>query len=141
MKSEYKSRVGKLSCSPGEAFYFLTDIRNFKRFVPQGSISNLQVDKDSCSFDVSMLGNVNINIADKKAPEKVTYAGQAANVNDFSLVLDISETDDNKASAKVSLLADMNPFIRAMAEKPIAKLLETLIVEMEKFNDWHDVRG
>lgn len=141
MKSEYKSRIGKLSCSPGEAFYFVTDIRNLKRFIPQGTVSNLKVDKDSCSFDVSMLGSVNINIADKKAPEKVTYAGQAANVNDFSLVLDISDTGDNKAQARVSLVADMNPFMKSMADKPIAQLLESLIGSMEKFNDWHDVIG
>jgi hypothetical protein len=141
MRSEYKSRIGKLSCSPGEAFYFVTDIRNLQRFIPKGTISNLKVDKDSCSFDVSMLGSVNINIADKKAPEKVTYTGQAANVNDFSLVLDISGTEDNKANAKVTLLTDLNPFMKSMAEKPIAQVLEGLIAAMEKFNNWQDVRG
>ena len=141
MSSEYKSRIGTLSCTPGEAFYFVTDIRNLKQFIPGGTISNLMVEKDSCSFDVSMLGTVNINIAEKKMPDSVTYSGRALNINDFSLVLDISETENNKANAAVTLLADMNPFMKMVAEKPILQFLETLINGMEKFGGWKDVKG
>ena len=141
MKSEYKSRVGILSCSPGEAFYFATDIRNLKRFIPAGSISNLKVEQDSCSFDVSMLGTVNLAISEKVAPDKVIYSGEALNVNDFSVILDIKNTENNKAKANITFLADINPLFKMVAEKPIAQLLESIINGMEKFDGWKDVNG
>lgn len=141
MMAEYKSRVGTLSCSPGEAFYFVTDIRNLKRFVPGGAVSNLKVEQDSCSFDVSMLGTVNVSISDKKIPEKVVYTGQASNVNDFSLAINMSEAENSKTKAVIILRADLNPFMKLMADKPIAQLLESLVKEMEKFHGWQDVKG
>src|SRR5512133_2176942 len=109
MMAEYKSRVGTLSCSPGEAFYFATDIRNLKRFVPAGSVSNLRVAQDSCSFDVSMLGTVNLAISEKVPTDKVMYSGEALNVNDFSIKLEIIESENKKAKVKITFLADINP--------------------------------
>jgi len=34
--SYFESRTGKLSCNAEEVFAFVTDIRNFERFIPGG---------------------------------------------------------------------------------------------------------
>lgn len=138
--SDYKSRVGNLSCSPEELFYFVTDIRNFERFIPGDTISNLKIGQDSCSFQVSMLGTINISISRKIMHSKVIFSGNALHVNDFSLIMNISGTEDNKSEANITLLADMSPLLKMAAEKPIAQFLETLIKEMEKFEDWKDIK-
>ena len=139
-KSDYKSRVGNLSCTPEELFYFVTDIRNFERFIPGDTISNLKIGQDSCSFQVSMLGTINISISSKIMHSKVIFSGNALHVNDFSLIINISGTENNRSEAYITLLADMNPLLKMVAEKPIAQFLETLINEMEKFRDWKDLK-
>ena len=139
--SDYKSRNGNLSCSPEELFYFVTDIRNFERFLPGDSISDLEIGQDSCSFQVSMLGTVKISIAEKIMHSKVIFSGNALHVNDFSLIMNISETENNHAEANITLVAEMNPIFKMVAEKPIAKFLETLIDGMEKFGEWEDLKG
>ncbi len=141
MKSEYISRFGNLNCSTGEAFYFATDIRNLKRFVPAGSVSNLKFEQDSCSFDVSMLGTVNLAISEKVPTDKVLYSGEALNVNDFSINLEIIESENKKAKVKITFRADINPLFKMVAEKPIAQMLESIINGMEKFDGWKDVTG
>ncbi len=130
-----------MSCSPEELFYFITDIRNFEQFIPADTVTNLTVGKDSCSFQVSMLGTVTITIAEKIIPGKVIFSGNALHLNDFSLIMNISGTENNLSEANITLLAEMNPVLKMLAEKPIIRLLETLISGMEKFGGWKDIKG
>jgi hypothetical protein len=138
--SNFESRIGKVTCSAEELFSFVTDIRNFERFIPQGTINTWQADNESCSFSVSMIGTVSFRIAEKEMFRKVAYDGDALKENDFSLVLDISEKDKSETNVKVLLSADLNPMLKMMAAKPISQFLEMLINEMETFREWKEIR-
>ena len=134
--SKFESRIGKLNYSAEEIYYFVTDIRNLKRFIPKDSISDLVVSYDSCSFRVSMLGDVNIHISEKVLNNKVVFSGNALRINDFSLILDLKDTGNRQSEFKVTLLAEMNPLLKMVAAEPVKQFLETLVGEMEKFRDW-----
>jgi len=138
--SYFESRSGKLTCSSEDVYAFVTDIRNFERFVPQGTISNWLSDRESCSFNVSMLGTVSLRLAEKEMFKKVVYNGDALKKNDFTLVLDIVNSAKNTAEVIVSLNADLNPMLKMMASKPIVQFLEMLVNEMEKFTDWKNIK-
>jgi carbon monoxide dehydrogenase subunit G len=137
-QSTFESRSGKLTCNAEEVFAFVTDIRNFERFIPKGTINNWIAEKEWCSFSVSMLGTVTVRLAEKKEYNKVVFTGDAMKKNDFSLVLNISDNNKNPTEVKVTLTADLNPMMKMMATKPIALFLEILIKEMENFRDWRD---
>jgi hypothetical protein len=137
--SHYESRRGTLSCTSREVFDFVTDIRNFEQFIPQNSISNWQSDRESCSFNVSMVGTVNVRLAKKEAHSKVIFNGDALKKNDFALILNISEGSDSMADIKVLLEAELNPMLKMMANKPIIQFLEILVREMENFRGWKNI--
>jgi len=135
--STFESRTGKLNCTPSEIFDFVTDIRNFKQFVPDdASVNDLYIDRESCSFNISPLGNVNVNLSEKKPHSKVVYSGSALKSNDFSLTLDIKETVAGKAEVNIKMAAELNPLLKMMVTKPVDSFLEKLIDEMEKFKGW-----
>jgi len=138
--SYFESRSGKLSCTSEKAFIFVTDIRNFERFVSEGTINNWQAEKESCSFSVSMLGTVTLRIAQKEKFSKVVYNGDALKKNDFELVLHITGNNNTPADVKVTLNADLNPMMKMIAAKPIGQFLEMLINEMENFRDWEKTK-
>jgi carbon monoxide dehydrogenase subunit G len=137
--SYFESRSGKLSCSVEDVFAFVTDIRNFQRFIPQGTISNWNSEKESCSFNVSMLGTVSVRLSEKKEYSKVVFTGDALKKNDFILTLVISDNAENNADVRVMLSADLNPMIKMIATKPIGQFLEMLINEMESFREWKNI--
>jgi carbon monoxide dehydrogenase subunit G len=139
--SHYESRTGIIACTPEDFYTFVTDIRNFEQFVPKGSITNLQTDKESCSFSVTMLGTVNVRLSEKEEFSKVVYYGDAMKKNDFTLILEISDSGNNSGEVKVVLRADLNPMLKIMAANPIAQFLEMLVSEMEKFKGWKNVNG
>ncbi len=139
--SYFESRSGKLTCTAEEAFIFVTDIRNFERFIPQETINNWQAEKESCSFSVSMLGTVSFRLGEKEMFKKVVYNGDALKKNDFSLVLHFIEKHKNPPEVKISLNADLDPMLKLMAAKPISQFLEMLIYEMENFRGWKEIKA
>ena len=135
--STFESRTGKLTCTPSEIFDFVTDIRNFSQFIPDGaSINKLNIERESCSFNISPLGNVNINLTEKDPHNKVIYNGNVLQSNDFSLILKIKENIAGKAEVHLRLEAHLNPLLKMMATKPIGDFLEKMVEEMEKFKNW-----
>jgi hypothetical protein len=137
----YESRAGKISCSQGEAFNFITDLRNFRRFIKEGTLSDWNAEKDSCSFSVSMLGTVKVRLIEKEAVKKVVFQGDALSTNDFTINVDISDNSSDPAEIKLSLSASLNPVMKMMADKPIRQFLEILMKEIEDFRGWHDITG
>jgi hypothetical protein len=137
--SYFESRSGKLSCTAAEAFDFITDLRNFKRFIREGTITNWNAEKDSCSFSVSMIGTVSVRLIEKVSGKKVVFQGDALSKNDFIINVDFSENSSGPSEVKLSLSASLNPFMKTMADKPIKQFLEMLMLEIENFRDWHEI--
>jgi ribosome-associated toxin RatA of RatAB toxin-antitoxin module len=138
--SQFKSRTGLLKSSAEECFEFVTDIRNFERFIPKDTISNWQSGRESCSFSVSMLGRVSVRIAHKEEFSRVVFNGDALKKNDFELVLHIAGNINKRTEVMVELNADLNPMMKMVAKKPIGQFLEMLINEMENFDGWKDIK-
>lgn len=138
--SFFESRTGRVSSTSEDVYNFVTNLRNFEQFIPAGSANNFIADKESCSFDVPMVGTVNLQIAQKQEFNKVVYNGDALKKNDFSLVLVITGDSNVNAEVKVSLNADLDPMMKMVAAKPIRQFLETLVNEMENFRGWKDTK-
>jgi carbon monoxide dehydrogenase subunit G len=136
--SYFESRPGKMTCSDKEVFAFVTNIRNFERFIPQGAITNWKAERELCSFNVTMIGNVNLRLSEKEMYNKVVYTGDALKKNDFSVVLHISGSGRDTSEVKVSLKANLSPMLKMMTVKPIDRFMELLITEMESFRGWKE---
>ena len=137
--SNYESRTGKLTCKPEEVFDFVTDIRNFSQFVPEGTIKELEIGRESCSFNVPPLGNIKMYLSEKEPYNKVVYSGNAFTSNEFSLILSIKEDFAGKAEVIVKLAASLNPLLKMIAAQYINRFLGTLVDEMEKFRGWKNI--
>lgn len=136
--SEFESRSGNLTCTPVEIFDFVTDIRNFSQFIPEGTIDIVHIERDSCNFRISQLGNVDLYLSEKEPCSKVIYKGTAFKSQDFSLLLNITVNKSGKAVVDIKLTAELNPIMKMVAAEPVKRFLETLILEMEKFRDWNN---
>lgn len=136
--STFESRKGDLTCTPSELFDFVTDIRNFKQFMPAGaSINDLHIESESCSFSISSMGNVTINLLEKKPFDKVVYKGTIFQSNSFSLVVDIGENMTGKAEVHLTFASQLNTLMKMVAAKPIENFLGKMIEEMEGFRGWN----
>ncbi|HLP75118.1 MAG TPA: hypothetical protein VK155_19605 [Bacteroidales bacterium] len=130
----YESRTAKSGCTPEDIYGFVTDIRNFKRFIPAGSVNDWQADADTCSFNVSHLGSVKMGIDAKEPYSLVSFRGTAMKNNHFEMHLHINRTEDNTAAVHLELNTQLNPFIKMVAAKPIGQFLEMIAGRIENFD-------
>jgi hypothetical protein len=137
LNSKYISRKGVLSCTGDEFFGFISDIRNFKQFIPEGNIKNWHATSDSCSFGVPPLSTVTVRLSEKIPFSSVSFSGDVLQKNDFNLKVGIINNENKLAEVSLILAVDLNPVLKMMASGPIEKFLETLISEMEKFDKWN----
>lgn len=134
--SRFESRTAMLSCSTEEFYSFITDIRNFGKFIPEDAIKNWQAGEDSCMFTISPMGEVTLKIAEKRPHSLVKFSGKVLVTTGFSLTADINQDHRERASVKLVMEAELNPMLRMFASGPIEQFLGTLADEMEKFGSW-----
>ena len=137
--SNYESRQGSLKCGANKAYAVITDFRNFGKLAENNSIADWQADKESCSFNVAMLGAVNVKLTEKEEASKVVYTGAAAGNIDFTVTVQLSGNDSESSKISVNLSAYLNPMMKMIADKPIKMFLDLLITEVENFENWDNV--
>ena len=136
--SNYESRQGSLKCEANKAYAFITDFRNFGAFAKNNNIADWQADKESCSFNVAMLGAVSVKLTEKEESSKVVYQGIAAGNIDFTVTVQLNDIDLESSKLRVNLSAYFNPIMKMMADKPVRMFLDMLISEIENFENWDD---
>jgi len=137
--TRYESRIGKIRAGEKEIYTFVTDMRNFRRFLPEHTIENWEASVDECSFEVSMVGKSIIKIVRKEPFSTVKYTGYGLNNTEFNFWIQLKEMNENDTRVKLTIKADLNPGLKAIASKPIKEFLNKLVGGMEEFNDWTEI--
>lgn len=134
--AEYTSREGVLTCTPREIFEFAADMGNMINLLPPDTAKIIESTGESCALSFDPLGSMKIQIIRKIPYSEVVYRAELLDIQNLLLNLEITGGDSEKAKVVIRVNAEMNPFMKMMAEKHIARFLDILIREMEKFRDW-----
>lgn len=134
----FESRTGTLTASAQEVFHFISDIRNFERFIPRENISDWRADRDSCMFSVASLGKVELRITGREPFSRVTFSGKALSDNKFDIIVRIFDKEE-PAKIDIAFEAELNPVIKMMISGPLRQLLDKVVNEMESFREWGNI--
>ncbi|MFO7755538.1 MAG: SRPBCC domain-containing protein [Bacteroidales bacterium] len=137
--SKYESRIGKVNAGSEEIFAFVSDMRNFKRFLPEKTVKNWEASVDECSFEVSPVGRSTIKIVRKDAYDTVKFAGRGMNNTEFYIWVQLKELGEKDTRAKLTIKADLNTGLKMIASKPIKNFLNKMVSGMEEFDDWGSI--
>ncbi|MCC6181921.1 MAG: hypothetical protein IT237_08810 [Bacteroidia bacterium] len=105
-----------------ELFNFMSDFHNFKHLLPEDKIENFECTSEQCSFGIKGLMPLTIKIKEKSPFNRITF--ETTGIAKFVFTLHIHFIEQNKTN--VELEGDMNPFIKAMAEKPLQDLVNVM---------------
>jgi hypothetical protein len=138
-ETEFISPTGTIKHDCGKVYNFVADIRNFSRFVPADSVTNWIADADSCSFEVSPVGEANIRIVERKQPTVVKFGGVALQNTAFRVWVQLKEVGLSETKFRIVIKADLNQFYKLLAAKPVNNFLERLVDQIEKFEGWDEI--
>lgn len=120
------------SSSIGQLYNFLSDFKNFESILPADKVENFQYSGDQCSFNIRGITALTIRITDKKPNEFILFSSEGLSKFNFQLKASFQGEASSTGTCQVDLYGDLNPFIKAMAEKPLKSLVDTMTLKLSE---------
>ena len=127
-ESKFESSV-KLVPYPQQAVYNnISDLRNLEKVrdrVPADKVKDFSFDQDTLSINVAPVGELTLRICDREEPKCVKFETVQSPVP-FNVWVQVLPVDENSSKMKVTVKAELNPFIKSMVEKPLQEGVEKI---------------
>jgi carbon monoxide dehydrogenase subunit G len=127
-ESKFESSV-KLIPYPQQAVYNnISDLRNLEKVkdrVPEDKVNDFSYDEDTVSLNIPPVGELKLRICEREEPKCVKFETVQSPVP-FYLWIQVLPVDENSSKMKVTVKAELNPFIKAMVEKPLQDGVEKI---------------
>lgn len=88
-------------------------------------IQEMTFSTDSVSCNISPLGEVSLSIIEREAPKCIKFETANSPIH-LKLWIQILPTTETSCKMKLTIGADLNPFIKGMVEKPLKEGVEKL---------------
>ncbi|MBI1305355.1 MAG: hypothetical protein GC181_01935 [Bacteroidetes bacterium] len=116
----------------GAVFAFLSDLRNYEPLM-KGIITGFSADEDRASLSVQGLGEFSIAKSDVQFNKSITLHPSGKLPFPFDIIWSFSELGDKQTFVKGAVHAELNMFMKMMAE---GKLRTFVSSQSEKMKDY-----
>ena len=127
-ESKFESSV-KVVPYPQQAVYDnISDLRNLEKVrdrIPEDKVNDFTFDQDTVSLNVAPVGELKLRICEREDPKCVKFETVQSPVP-FNVWVQVLPVDENSAKMKVTVKAELNPFIKSMVEKPLQDGVEKI---------------
>lgn len=127
--TNFESSVKVIPYSQERVYEKLSDLSNLetvKSRLPEDKVSDLSFDTDTLSFNVPQLGQLTLKIV-----ERVPFSGIKLETTNsplpFNLWIQLVAVTDESCEVKVIIGMEINPFMKAMIQKPLKEGLEKMV--------------
>lgn len=130
--AEFISDIKSIPHNDADVFSVLSDLNNLelvKDRIPQDKIKEFSFDQDSVTIAVDPVGKIKFNVVEREPNKTIKFESEQL---PFALTMWIQlvSKGDLDTKMKLTIKADLNPFIKPMVSKPlqqgIDKIAETL---------------
>ena len=128
--TEFVSEVKTIPHDEDRIFTMLSDLSNLERIkdrLPQDKIQDFEFDSDSCSFAVAPVGKITFRIVEREPNKTIKFETTNSPVPLF-LWIQLKQVAPEDTKLKMTIKADLNPFIKPMGSKPLQDALDKIAV-------------
>ncbi|MEG1543875.1 MAG: SRPBCC family protein [Tannerellaceae bacterium] len=126
--TEFVSEVKVIPHNEDCVYAMLSDLSNLERIkdrIPQDKITDFEFDSDSCSFTVAPVGKITFQIVEREPNKTIKFATTNSPVPLF-LWIQLKQMEENDTRLKMTIRADLNPFIKPMVSKPLQDAVDKI---------------
>lgn len=134
--SNFESSVKVIPYSQERVYNKLSDLSNLeavKDRLPQDKVQDLSFDSDTLSFSVPPVGQLTLQIIERE-PCKCIKLVTTNSPIPFNMWIQLVETGEEECKMKVTIGMDINPFMKAMVQKPLQEGLEKMVAMLAIIN-------
>ena len=122
-----ESSIRQINATQQEVYNMLSDLGNVEKLrgkIPEDKVQNLEFDHDSISVK-TQLGSVKLAIVDREEPKMIKFETQESPLP-FNFWVQILPLDAATSKMKLTIKADINPFMAGMVKKPLQEGIEKI---------------
>lgn len=130
--TEIISNKAEVNADIGEVFSFLTDMNNYELLLPKDNISHWRATDDEFSCKIQNTYTISLHKNGATEYSEIRLKSSENSPLKFNLDLKLNEIGDNRTTAQLFCNADLNPFLKMMALKPLQNLFNYMAKRLEK---------
>lgn len=128
MESKFESAVKLIPCSRQSVYERLSDLSNIEKVkdrLPEDKVKDLLFDRDSVTVSVAPVGSITLKIIERDEPKCIKFTTEQSPLP-FNLWIQLLPVTDASCKMKLTIKAELNPFIRGMVAGPLQDGLEKI---------------
>lgn len=103
----------------------LSNLESLKDRLPEDKVKGVTFDTDTISFNVDPVGQLTLKIIERE-PSKCIKFETTNSPLPFNMWIQIVSASDQECKLKVTIGMEINPFMKAMVQKPLQEGLEKM---------------
>ena len=126
--TKFESSVKVIPYSQERVYDKLADLSNLESIkdrLPQDKVKDMSFDTDTLSFNVDPVGQLTLKIIERE-PCKCIKFETINSPLPFNMWIQIISSADEECKLKITIGLDINPFMKAMVQKPLQEGLEKM---------------
>ena len=127
-ESKFESSIKQIPYPQQAVYDNISDLRNLEKVkdrVPEDKVSDFTFDEDTVGINVQPVGELKLRICEREEPKCVKFETVQSPVP-FNVWIQVLPVDEQNSKMKVTVKADLNPFIKSMVEKPLQEAVEKI---------------
>lgn len=125
--TKIESTIREIAYSQQAVYNMLSDLSNIQKVqdkIPQEHVKDLTFTSDCISISTPM-GAVKMVIVNRDEPKEIKFETQESPLP-FNFWIQILPVDETSSKMKLTIKADLNPFIAGMVKKPLQEGIEKI---------------
>jgi hypothetical protein len=126
--TEFTSEIKTIPFPQEKVYDVLSNMSNLEKMknrIPEDKIKDFTFDCDSCSFSVNPVGKVRFSIIEREPPKTVKLTADQSPVA-VTLWIQLKEIQESETKMKLTLYAELNPFLKPMLSKPLQEGIDKI---------------
>ena len=135
-ESKFESSVRQIPFSQEKVFAKLSDLNNLESVrdrLPVDKVESLSFDSDSVSVNVPPVGDISFRIIEREKPKCIKFETEQSPVP-LNLWIQLLPVSEDSCKMKLTIKAELNPFIKGMVSGPLQEGLEKIAETLSSLN-------
>ena len=126
--TKFESSVKQIPYAQQSVYDKLSDLNNLeqvKNHMPDDKAGELEFTQDTISVNVPPVGKISMQIIEREEPKTIKFETVQSPMP-FNLWIQLLPVTESTSKMKLTLKADINPFLKAMVSKPLQEGIEKI---------------
>ena len=126
--AEYTSEIKTIPHADTDIYPVLSDLRNLEKIkdrIPEDKVQEFSYDQDSCTVSVNPIGKIKFNIVDRQPNSTIKFEAEQVPFP-LNLWIQLKPTGETETKLKLTVKADISPFLKPMVSKPLQQAIDKI---------------